>query len=76
MADGMKTCPQCAEEVKRAAAICRYCSYNFVSGTSPNAPAPAASPYQRIKIETGCGKGCLILAGIFFFFAIIAGIGR
>jgi len=24
-----KTCPQCAEEVKDAAAICRFCNYEF-----------------------------------------------
>jgi hypothetical protein len=26
---GMKTCPQCAEEVRMAAKICRYCQHSF-----------------------------------------------
>jgi len=26
---GMKTCPQCAEKVKRAAKICRFCGHTF-----------------------------------------------
>jgi ATP-dependent Clp protease protease subunit len=29
MADGTKTCPECAEEVKAAARICRFCRYRF-----------------------------------------------
>ncbi len=26
---GLKTCPECAEQVKREAAICRFCGYEF-----------------------------------------------
>jgi len=26
----MKVCPQCAETVKAAAKVCRYCGHNFV----------------------------------------------
>ncbi len=29
MTDDTKTCPKCAEDVKVAATVCRYCSYNF-----------------------------------------------
>jgi Uncharacterised protein family UPF0547 len=28
---GLKTCPQCAEEVKEAANICRFCGFQFES---------------------------------------------
>lgn len=27
---GLKVCPQCAEEVKRAAKVCRFCNHSFV----------------------------------------------
>ena len=50
---GTKVCPQCAEEVKAAARICRFCGYEFdplASGSgpvrtalSPNSVAPAAA---------------------------------
>lgn len=32
--DKLKTCPKCAEEVKEAATVCRYCDYNFQSSAS------------------------------------------
>jgi hypothetical protein len=31
--DGLKTCPDCAEEVKMAARICRFCGFRFESPT-------------------------------------------
>ncbi len=30
-----KTCPQCAEQVRAAAKICRFCHYNFETGSMP-----------------------------------------
>jgi RNA polymerase subunit RPABC4/transcription elongation factor Spt4 len=34
-----KTCPQCAETVKREAKICRFCGWSFVRSRSPKPPA-------------------------------------
>jgi Uncharacterised protein family UPF0547 len=31
----LKTCPQCAEEVKPAAKVCRFCGHRFSPGEQP-----------------------------------------
>ena len=32
---GLKTCPACAESVKAAANVCRFCRHTFVTGSQP-----------------------------------------
>jgi len=34
-AEGHKTCPMCAEPVRAAARICRYCGYKFDAAAKP-----------------------------------------
>ena len=36
-----KTCPKCAETVKRDALVCKHCSHPF---PAPEPPAPATAP--------------------------------
>jgi hypothetical protein len=36
--DDTKTCPQCAEQVKAAALVCRFCRYEF--GPAPSSGQP------------------------------------
>lgn len=33
--DPMKRCPECAEWIKGAAHVCRYCGFRFASTTEP-----------------------------------------
>ena len=50
-----KTCPKCAETVKRAAEVCRFCRYSFVAGTD-------RPVLNSIGIAAGViGLGCLLL---------------
>ena len=67
MSDETKPCPACAETVKAAARICRFCKYDFEAG------APAAAPPRRggfpvwivVLIVVGaCVPGVAIVAAI------------
>jgi preprotein translocase subunit SecE len=40
MADETKICPECAEEVKAAAHVCRFCGYSFMQPEPPGGDAP------------------------------------
>ncbi len=42
-----KVCPACAEEVKEAAKICRFCNHTFALPT-PIPPKPSLPPLERI----------------------------
>jgi hypothetical protein len=44
-----KTCPKCAETVKSAAVVCRFCGHNFASQRL--APPPTPAPAQVIMID-------------------------
>ncbi|MGD0189537.1 MAG: superinfection immunity protein [Rhizomicrobium sp.] len=42
-ADATKICPRCAETVKAAATVCRFCNYEFVPTSAVAGTAPGAS---------------------------------
>lgn len=48
--DGTKTCPMCAEDVKLAAVVCRFCGHSFEAGSSEQTvpPKPQGPPPQSI----------------------------
>lgn len=65
---GEKTCPNCAENVKTEAKVCRFCSYNFETGQSPNQrPNPSAPEAKR-----GCGNTVLIIGAIIVGLIVLA----
>ncbi len=59
-----KTCPRCAEEIKAAALICRYCGHEFQA-------RPVRMPRARLP---GCADktvGCLVVIITFFVMALL-----
>ena len=65
--DPEKTCPQCAESVKAAAALCRYCGHKFetvsvvateeLSATAPGTAQSGAEDFGRTLGRFFSGKG-------------------
>jgi hypothetical protein len=59
-----KECPKCAERVKRQAAVCRYCGYDFIAGAegeSSEAGSYRGVRYQQlpdgsVRVAEGDGK--------------------
>jgi hypothetical protein len=56
---GTKTCPQCSEEVKAAAKICRYCRYEF-----PQTDVNRRESLNRIPCSDGSCTGIINENGV------------
>jgi hypothetical protein len=79
MNDDEKRCPRCAETVKKQAAVCRFCQYNFSRPAGEYAPPPqqpnvvyTSPPKNSFQSCMGCvGIGVAIVGGVFFFADIV-----
>lgn len=49
---GSKTCPMCAEDVKAAALICRFCGYNFPADSTPAVSSEEDGEYRSVQYQT------------------------
>jgi hypothetical protein len=62
---GTKICPRCAEEVKQAAVVCRFCGHEFGEATDTNGAAPSDGTASTIgRTESTATSGVAIAAFI------------
>ena len=69
-----KRCPDCAEDVRAAARICRYCRYDFVNERSYQpAPVPVLIEEHRPPLHVRVFRRALpILLGLFIILVVFA----
>lgn len=78
-----KTCPRCAERVKRDALICRHCSYEFTPADEENVKSDEAMLGTKLKADIAFfKKGCigtvvvgLVILALLMFAAVQRGSG-
>ena len=57
-----KTCPRCAETVKAAAKVCRFCGHEFDTNEALAAEAEVVPPKDEKNKNTAVG--CLVVLGV------------
>lgn len=64
MNDTEKTCPRCAEQVKAAALVCRFCGHEFGDGASTKpSPADSVQSFARPSAQPTSGINAKSIAG-------------
>jgi len=67
-----KTCPHCAELIKRAAVVCRHCLRNV-----PESPAALAQEIQEVRLgpkTIGAVAILFLFVSVAVFLAVMAGV--
>ena len=62
MEDGYKPCPYCAEPIREAATVCRYCNRTLVA-TAPIPTAQCPLEYDELKITLEKKFGLEVVLG-------------
>lgn len=70
MGNDEKVCPRCAETVKSAAAVCRFCNYEFGAPSQSLRSVTPEVPKKKSRFMVGC----LWVVGVVFVLGIIGNI--
>ena len=73
--DATKVCPYCAETIKAAATVCRFCQRDLTTPTAVSPPTVNAAAQPTKPKGMGCGTGLIVLAviviGGFLFLSVL-----
>ncbi|HEY2353371.1 MAG TPA: DUF4190 domain-containing protein [Gaiellaceae bacterium] len=72
--DDTKVCPRCAERIKSAAVVCRFCGYDYEAAARPSAP-PYKSPEPVFGEGTVYGTNGYAIASLICGVVWIGGLG-
>ena len=74
MSDETKKCPACAEEIKAAATVCRFCNYDFATEKIPTVGKEKESTTKK-RVGSTVGDGVRIGCGMFIMLPLLILIG-
>lgn len=72
-----RPCPRCAEDIKRAAKICRFCQAEVEPlPPAPRPPEPQAAPRnpKRARLDAGDGLMIVVVAVMLLLVGLVAGV--
>ena len=67
MADATKDCPYCAETIKAAAKVCRFCGINLGTGK----PITETTTPHTVKAKSGVADGVKLGCGMFIVLPLL-----
>ena len=67
MTDATKDCPYCAETIKAAANVCRFCGINLGTGK----PITEAATPPTVKAKSGVADGVKLGCGMFIVLPLL-----
>ena len=65
--DDTKDCPYCAETIKAAAKVCRFCGINLGTGK----PITETTTSGTVKAKSGVGDGVKLGCGMFIILPLL-----